>query len=59
MKTALLALGLLLVRQAAAETLHVPLISLPKKIVPAKILEVNERAFALGRGAVSNEEVGP
>jgi len=27
--------------------------------VPAKILEVNERAFALGRGAVSNEEVGP
>ena len=27
--------------------------------VPAKILAVNERAFALGRGAVSNEEVGP
>ena len=27
--------------------------------VPAKILEVNERAFALGRGAVSDEEVGP
>jgi indolepyruvate ferredoxin oxidoreductase beta subunit len=27
--------------------------------VPAKILEVNERAFALGRDAVSNEEVGP
>jgi indolepyruvate ferredoxin oxidoreductase beta subunit len=27
--------------------------------VPARILEVNERAFALGRGAVSNEEVGP
>ena len=27
--------------------------------VPAKILEVNERAFALGRGAVSNDEVGP
>jgi len=27
--------------------------------VPAKILEVNERAFALGRDAVSSEEVGP
>ena len=27
--------------------------------VPAQILAVNERAFALGRGAVSNEEVGP
>jgi len=27
--------------------------------VPAKILEVNERAFALGRGAVTSEEVGP
>jgi indolepyruvate ferredoxin oxidoreductase, beta subunit len=27
--------------------------------LPAKILEVNERVFALGRGAVSNEEVGP
>ena len=27
--------------------------------IPAKILEVNERAFALGRGAVSNQEVGP
>jgi indolepyruvate ferredoxin oxidoreductase beta subunit len=27
--------------------------------VPAKILEVNERAFALGRAAVSNEGVGP
>ena len=27
--------------------------------VPAKILEVNQRAFALGRGAVSHEEVGP
>jgi indolepyruvate ferredoxin oxidoreductase beta subunit len=27
--------------------------------VPAKILEVNELAFALGRGAASNEEVGP
>jgi len=27
--------------------------------VPAKIRAVNERAFALGRGAVSNEEVGP
>jgi len=26
--------------------------------VPAKILEVNERAFALGRDAVSSEEVG-
>jgi len=26
--------------------------------VPAKILEVNERAFALGRASVSNEEVG-
>jgi len=28
-------------------------------VVPAKILEVNERAFALGRDAVSSEEVGP
>ena len=27
--------------------------------LPGKILEVNERAFALGRSAVSNEEVGP
>lgn len=27
--------------------------------VPAKILEVNERAFALGRDAVSSEEAGP
>ena len=27
--------------------------------VPATILDVNLRAFALGRGAVSNEEVGP
>jgi indolepyruvate ferredoxin oxidoreductase beta subunit len=27
--------------------------------VPAKILQVNERAFALGRGAVTSEEVGP
>ena len=27
--------------------------------VPGKILEVNQRAFALGRGAVSSEEVGP
>jgi indolepyruvate ferredoxin oxidoreductase beta subunit len=27
--------------------------------VPGKILEVNQRAFALGRGAVSNEEAGP
>jgi indolepyruvate ferredoxin oxidoreductase, beta subunit len=27
--------------------------------VPAKLLEVNERAFALGRVAVSTEEVGP
>jgi indolepyruvate ferredoxin oxidoreductase beta subunit len=27
--------------------------------VPAKILEVNERAFALGRDAASSEEVGP
>ncbi|MCX6374108.1 MAG: indolepyruvate oxidoreductase subunit beta [Actinobacteria bacterium] len=27
--------------------------------VPAKILEVNQRAFALGRGAVTSEEVEP
>jgi indolepyruvate ferredoxin oxidoreductase beta subunit len=27
--------------------------------VPARILEVNERAFALGRGAVGSEEAGP
>ena len=27
--------------------------------VPAEILEVNQRAFALGRASVSNEEVGP
>jgi len=27
--------------------------------VPAKILEVNERAFALGRDAASDEEVAP
>lgn len=27
--------------------------------VPARMLEVNERAFALGRHAVGNEEVGP
>jgi len=27
--------------------------------VPAKILEVNERAFALGRDAAGREEVGP
>jgi indolepyruvate ferredoxin oxidoreductase, beta subunit len=27
--------------------------------IPSKILELNERAFALGRGAISNEEVGP
>ena len=28
-------------------------------LVPARILEVNLRALALGRGAVSSEEVGP
>ena len=27
--------------------------------VPGGILDVNQRAFALGRGAVSSEEVGP
>ena len=27
--------------------------------VSARILEVNERASALGRGAIINEEVGP
>ena len=28
-------------------------------LVPARIPEVNQRALVLGRGAVSNEEVGP
>ena len=30
-----------------------------KAAVPARILEVNERAFALGRASVNSEEVGP